>query len=809
MPSPLRLVGAFAAHLLAGCIGYFFTNAHHFTAFGWPAIGVGAALMVCWGYRIWPAILASSILSHFVFFGEGLASSAMFVAADVTEILVAARLLQARCTWKRGFHRITQLQDLLIAGIIAPLVALPFYAIGLRALPIEVTSGVAEIPGLTFLWIRSASGFFGMAPVLLSWIARPQKWWGQSWRESTAVFITGLLLCVGACTNWIIPAPHPFWFTLIPMVAVFWCAVRCGVFMTVHASFILLASASFAASAGGSLFDSVQGPEAHNMTWLILDLFSICALSLAVITCRVHVKMNSEKAARQRLEFLVRQSPIALVEIDLNQVVQVWNDKATELFGLSAQQAVGEPITDLLISPERRKEAVQQWQALLGDSHGERLSFSHHNLTAAGDVVLCDWYGSLIRDENHQIRGAVCLVINVSQREEANVALAESERRLSNIADVLPQMICYYDASLVRGRSNLAYQQAFEGLEPVEPTPVTDLVSEEDLPVIMEHCESAMSGKTLRFVEELQFADGKLHSVDRILLPDFGGDGKVRGFFSVATDITAYLSAQDERLALETQVLQAQKIESLGKLAGRLAHEFNNRLFGIIGHADIVMHDLPADHSGHLALGKVLEIGREASDLCRQMFVFSGHGSGTKQQVDCGAMVTEMRRLLELSLPNHLRLTTRCEATLPMVQADEAQIRQALMNLVQNAAEASVDKRGGIHVSVRAVERGEVEFTESFLVDEQPEQRLVVISVSDEGDGMAADVQTRIFDPFFTTRSGSKGLGLAGVIGIMHGHCGALLVQSKIQVGTTLSIFIPVVGKQEKASAEVLSESRE
>jgi PAS domain S-box-containing protein len=801
----MRLLGAFAAHLAAGCLGYFFTNAHHFVAFGWPAIGVGAALVVCWGRSIWPALLASSVLVHFVIFGEGFTASALFVTADLTEIYVAAALLCRRCSWDRGFHRITQLQDVLIAGLVGPLLSLPLYFLGLRVLPVDLANGVAEIPGIAFLWIRSASGFFAVAPVILCWISRPQKWWGPSWRESTLVVIGGLFLCVVAYTNWIIPRPHPFWFALIPMAAVFWCAVRCGVFLTAHASLILLASTSFAASAEIALFDGVQSPEVQNMTWLILDLFSICALSLAILSSRVLSKMHSEQATRQRLELLVRHSPIALIEVDIEQKVEVWNDKATELFGFTEDHAVGRSITELLFPSDQRVEARQHWQSFIAEAEGSRKSFSHHNLTASGEVILCDWYGSLIRDVHHQVCGVVCLVINVSQREQADVALQESEQRLSNIADVLPQMICYYDKDLVRQRSNLAYQQAFEGLEPLQPTPLTELVSEEDLVQCIRRSEQALAGKTTRFIEELEMADGALHSVDRILLPDFANDGQVRGFFSVATDISAFLSAQDERLALETQVLQAQKIESLGKLAGRLAHEFNNRLFGIIGHADIVMHDLPADHSGHLALGKVLEIGREASDLCRQMFVFSGHGSGIKAPVDCGAMVTEMRRLLELSLPNHLRLTTQNDSRIPPVQADEAQIRQALMNLVQNAAEASEGMRNDIQVSVRLVQRGAVEFTESFLVSDQPDQELVAISVSDDGGGMTPEVQSRIFDPFFSTRSGAKGLGLAGVIGIMHGHGGALLVRSEIEIGTTISVFLPVIGELKNPQPKALS----
>jgi signal transduction histidine kinase len=123
------------------------------------------------------------------------------------------------------------------------------------------------------------------------------------------------------------------------------------------------------------------------------------------------------------------------------------------------------------------------------------------------------------------------------------------------------------------------------------------------------------------------------------------------------------------------------------------------------------------------------------------------------------------------------------------VRADEAQVRQALMNLVTNATEASTNKRCDVHLEVQEVLRAEIDFTESFLVDDHPEKLLVAITVSDDGEGIAPDCLARIFDPFFTTRSGAKGLGLAGVIGIVHGHAGALLVQSEVGKGTRLSMY--------------------
>jgi PAS domain S-box-containing protein len=789
LPTPLKLGGAFLAHLVAGWLGYYLTNAHHFVGLAWPTVGVGAAMLVWWGRGIWPALVASCLLLHLVIAGSFNTESLLFGLADLAEILVASLLLQWRCSWQSGFYSITQLQRVLLAGVVAPLVSAPLFTVALGTMPGDHASALSFLTSASLFWMRSAAGFFAIAPALLCWIHLPPKSiLGPSTKEGVAVVLATLLLCSVVFTDWLIAPRHPFWLALVPMVVVFWSASRCGVFLTTHLIALVLAAASIVAIDRSDLFGDFTNGDARSMTWLILDLFGLCAMSLSVLSARIIDKIENEKAARERLQLMVRHSPIALIEFDTDFKVQVWNEQAVQLFGYQEQEALGKFGPNLLIPPSEHHLAHERWHSLL---QGKALNghFSIHSLTADGRTILCDWYGSLVRDEQQKICGVVCLVVNVSEREKANLALLESEQRLHNIADVLPQMIAYYDAGLVRRFSNNAYQEAFAGLESLEPAALQDLLPEDIYAVSLPLCQRALQGETVRFIEKIPLADGAEHSIDRILLPDYGTSETVVGFFSVATDITDYLEAQEQQLALETQILQTQKLESLGKLAGRLAHEFNNRLFGIIGHADIAMHDLSADHAGYQAMGRVLDIGREASDLCRQMFVFSGHGSGDKVPVELGMMVAEMRRLMELALPKRMRLTTNIAQQLAKVRADEAQVRQALMNLVTNATEASTNKRCDVHLEVQEVLRAEIDFTESFLVDDHPEKLLVAITVSDDGEGIAPDCLARIFDPFFTTRSGAKGLGLAGVIGIVHGHAGALLVQSEVGKGTRLSMY--------------------
>jgi len=272
----------------------------------------------------------------------------------------------------------------------------------------------------------------------------------------------------------------------------------------------------------------------------------------------------------------------------------------------------------------------------------------------------------------------------------------------------------------------------------------------------------------------------------------------VRGFFSVCTDITQYRTASEEKFALEAQILQTQKLESLSLLSGKIAHEFNNRLCGILGHADMARHDLvkaPADATK--ALDKTIQIAREASELCRQLFVYSGFGSGEKELVEVKPFILDMRRLLELTLPRHIRLRTSFQEDLPKVLMDCAQVRQALVNLVQNAAQALGAKRGEVWVGARSAVPLETEFMESFLASDRVAADLVEISIADNGEGIPEHEIRQNFEPFFTRRPGARGLGLAGVLGIVHGHNGAIAVDSEVAKGTVVKLFFPQVVARE------------
>jgi two-component system, cell cycle sensor histidine kinase and response regulator CckA len=274
--------------------------------------------------------------------------------------------------------------------------------------------------------------------------------------------------------------------------------------------------------------------------------------------------------------------------------------------------------------------------------------------------------------------------------------------------------------------------------------------------------------------------------------------GRIVSIFSFVQNITDQVRAEeearqahDERLAIERKLQEAQKLESLGLLAGGIAHDFNNLLTSVIGNASLAAVEVDPASSTATCLEQIQLAATRAAELCQQMLAYSGKGRFVVKRVDLNGLITETTSLIHASISKTCSLGLNLAPMLPAVLADEAQMRQIVMNLVINASEALSDRSGAIRVStgVMHVTRGWLRG--AHLSPDLMEGDYVYLEVADTGCGMSTDVKTRIFDPFFTTKFTGRGLGLAAVLGIVRGHGGALRVESELDRGTTIRVVFP------------------
>ena len=262
-------------------------------------------------------------------------------------------------------------------------------------------------------------------------------------------------------------------------------------------------------------------------------------------------------------------------------------------------------------------------------------------------------------------------------------------------------------------------------------------------------------------------------------------------FFCASRDLTERKRAEAERRQFEEQLQQGQRLESLGVLAGGIAHDFNNLLTAILGNADLAAFDLPEGSPTQEPLREIVRASRRAADLCRQMLAYAGREKIVVAPLALPGLVEEMTQMLRVSIGKKIAFRHEFAAGLPLVEADASQLRQVVMNLVLNAAEAVGDTEGVIAVRIRTVSVAPENREHDWLGATLQPGWYVCLEVVDTGCGMAPETLQRIFEPFFTTKFTGRGLGLSAVLGIVRSHRGALRVESELGRGTTFRVLLP------------------
>jgi PAS domain S-box-containing protein len=261
-------------------------------------------------------------------------------------------------------------------------------------------------------------------------------------------------------------------------------------------------------------------------------------------------------------------------------------------------------------------------------------------------------------------------------------------------------------------------------------------------------------------------------------------DGALTHFEGYVFDVTQLERERRTRALAERQLFDAQKLESLGMLAGGVAHDFNNLLTTILGEAGLVLASEPPGSATHAAVANIAAAARNASGLTRQMLAYAGRASGEATECDVRALVRDMTRLLESGLPKNVQLQLRLGPTPVTVLADPSQLQLVVLNLALNGAEACAERGGRVTLEV-ALERA------SLLGGLRNDSAR--IEVVDTGCGMDAATVARSTEPFFSTKFRGRGLGLSAVLGIVRAHGGELHFDSQPGKGTTARVRLPAL----------------
>jgi CheY-like chemotaxis protein len=272
----------------------------------------------------------------------------------------------------------------------------------------------------------------------------------------------------------------------------------------------------------------------------------------------------------------------------------------------------------------------------------------------------------------------------------------------------------------------------------------------------------------------------------------------------IAIEVALYKKEAETRLQMmEHRLYQARKEESLGRMAGGIAHHFNNQLGVVMGNLELALWNLPQESVVRAIILESMKASRRAVEMSRLMLAYIGQTKELKGPLDLAQLVRETIPLLDASMPGQVRLKTKLPPQGPIILGDAVNIKHVVTNLVSNAVEAVAENEGSATVAVQVTAAEDMRGLRFFPLDWQPEAtRYACLSVADTGCGMDEADMEKIFDPFFSTKFTGRGLGLPVTLGLVRAHDGAISVESTPGQGAVFRVFFPLLTEESVPSSK-------
>ena len=501
----------------------------------------------------------------------------------------------------------------------------------------------------------------------------------------------------------------------------------------------------------------------------------------SIIAHDIRARKLAEQALRKANETSIYGSPIPVLAVDADGIVTMWNSAAEKTFGWTEKEVRGKP--NPLIPDEERQKSRQIHNRLLA---GETLTGVEVNRRKKdGSAVDLSLSAAPLWDEQGKVRGIIAFLTDISETKRSQRALREAEEKYRGIFENAVEGI-YQETTngeFIAANPALARMLGFETAEElIQASLTTYNVQYLDPERRIEFLRLMKAeGRVQNFQSQVRRSDNSLLWVSENAHAVRDDSGKVLYYEGTVEDIT-------RSRELEEQLRQMQKIEAIGRLAGGVAHDFNNILMAISSYAELLCRKLPANDSTRRYVDEIVRATDRGSSLTQGLLAFSRKQVLLPQVVDLNALISDQLNMLERLLGESIALRFQGGADLGRTKVDPGQVQQVIMNLVINARDAMPD--GGEVL----IETANAEL-EPRGHNGLPASDYVMLSVSDTGCGIDEQNRVHIFEPFFTTKEQGKGtgLGLATVFGIVKQSNGQIFLQSEPGVGTTFKVYFPRV----------------
>ncbi len=507
------------------------------------------------------------------------------------------------------------------------------------------------------------------------------------------------------------------------------------------------------------------------------ETLSKILVSTADITERKRAE-EKELHSDQRLRLHKEMSPLGFLEWDENFRAIEWNAACERIFGYTREEAVGRHARELILPKEVHGLVDGIFKRMMNLTGGQHSV--NKNITKDGRIIICEWFNTTLVNKDGKAIGVASVCNDITEQKRVE----ESIRKLSQAVEQSPVSILITDTDGKIEFVNTKFTQitGYTHDEAMGVNPRMLKSGKTPHGVYKRLWETISSGEVWQGELQNRKKNKELFWEQATIAPVRNADNITTHYVAVKEDIT-------ERKKMEEQFRQTQKMEAVGQLAGGVAHDFNNMLSVIVGHAEMVMENPELPVSLQKDIKGILAASHRSTDITRQLLAFARKQTILPKVLDLNRSVEVTLKLIRRLIGEDIDLLWQPGSNLQPIKMDPSQVDQILVNLCVNAKDA-INGMGKITIETK---NADLDHTYCGEHEGFCPGRYVMLAISDNGAGMDEQTMEKIFEPFYTTKETGKGtgLGLATIYGIVRQNNGFVNAYSEVGYGSTFKIYLP------------------